>query len=60
MMRAMILERTATLADGGTPIVHFDVRRNGVAVGSGGLLVSEPVRTHFTDRFLQEILEERP
>jgi murein DD-endopeptidase MepM/ murein hydrolase activator NlpD len=47
--RGQRLGRTATLADGGTPIVHFDVRRNGVAVGSGGLLTPEPVRAHFTD-----------
>jgi murein DD-endopeptidase MepM/ murein hydrolase activator NlpD len=46
--RGRRLGRTARLAGGRTPILHFDVRRNTLA-GSSGLLVSEPVRVRFAD-----------
>jgi murein DD-endopeptidase MepM/ murein hydrolase activator NlpD len=46
--RGQELGRTARLADGRTPILHFDVRRNALA-GSSGVLVPEPVRVRFAD-----------
>jgi len=47
--RGQRLGRTANLRDGETPLLHFDVRRNGVSAGSGGVPTPEPVRVGFAD-----------
>ncbi len=49
VVRGQRLGKTTHVNDGGTPMLHLDVRRNGRSPGSGGIITPEPVRVRFAN-----------